>query len=83
MSLRDTFAKWDLLNRFAAWTGYFSALMITASTACMLVAFGSGHIGWGLVAAAAIAVELCVGSAVVGGVSAYDRHIHHETPHLL
>ena len=83
MNLRNTFAEWDLLNRFAAWTGYFTALLITASTGCMLVAFASKHIGWGLVAAAAVAIELIFGSAVVGGVSLYDRRHHHETPHLL
>ncbi|OBH91308.1 hypothetical protein [Mycobacterium sp. E2733] len=71
-----------LLNRFAAWTGWLSTLLAFAALPMALFAAGTGHLGWAMVAAAALLSCVVVGAGVVAGVVHYDHRHHRSTPHL-
>ncbi|MBO0854471.1 MAG: hypothetical protein J2P18_11955 [Nocardia sp.] len=75
--------KWVRLNRFAAWTAYFCALIGFASLAMTLTAAGSGHHGL------AVTAGIICALAFVGGLSLFsvtvhrDHVAHHAAPNLL
>jgi hypothetical protein len=72
-----------MLNGLAAWTGLLCALVGFAALALGLVAAGSGHLGWAIVAAAVVLGSLGVGVGVIGTVVHYDHRHHIRTPRLL
>jgi hypothetical protein len=72
-----------MLNRFAAWTGFLCALVGFAALALALVAAGSGHPGWAIVAAAVLLGSFGLGAGVVATVVHYDHRHHNRTPRLL
>ncbi len=71
-----------MLNRFAAWTGWLSALLAFAALPMALFAAGTGHQGWAMVAVAALLSCVGVGAGVVGAVVHYDHRHGRSTPHL-
>jgi hypothetical protein len=73
----------NMLNGVAAWTGLLCALVGFAALALGLVAAGSGHLGWAMVAAAVLLGCLGVGVGFVATVVHYDHRHHIRTPRLL
>jgi hypothetical protein len=71
-----------MLNGLAAWTGLLSALVGFAALALGLVAAGSGHAGWAMVAAAVLLGSFGIGAGFVATVVHYDHRHHNRTPHL-
>jgi hypothetical protein len=71
-----------MLNSLAAWTGLMCALVGFVALALALVAAGSGHPGWAMVAAAVLLGNLGVGVGFVAAVVHYDHRHHNRTPRL-
>jgi sterol desaturase/sphingolipid hydroxylase (fatty acid hydroxylase superfamily) len=80
MSLRNPSRDRELPHQLVCLTCRGMVLLIVASLGAMLVAFASGHDGWGLIAAATGVTALVLASGIVSGADFYDRH-HHRTPH--
>jgi hypothetical protein len=71
-----------MLNGLAAFTGLLCALVGFAALALGLVAAGSGHAGWAMVAAAVLLSSLGIGIGFVATVVHYDHRHHYRTPRL-
>jgi hypothetical protein len=64
------------------WTGLLCGLLAFAALLMALFAAGSGHLGWAMVAAAALLSSVGLGAGVVGAVVHYDQRHRRGTPHL-
>lgn len=70
------------LNLFAAWFGFGMILVAVVSLGSFLVAAGSGHGGWAIIAGSVGVVAVALAMATIGGTVRHDHKTHQETPHL-
>lgn len=70
------------LNLFASWMGFTLTLIAVAAAGSFLVAAGSGHAGWAVMAGAVCLVTIGTAIGVVGGTIHHDHKLHLETPHF-
>ena len=71
------------LNIFAGWVGYLAVLGSFFSLAAGLVAAGTGHTNFAILAAAAFVIFAVAGISVVGTTVHYDHAHHRDIPHLI
>ncbi|TJZ79450.1 hypothetical protein FCG67_07400 [Rhodococcus oryzae] len=70
------------LNIFAGWVGFGCVLLTALTLGMFLVAAGSGHPGWAIVAGSALVVVITTAVAVVGGTIHHDHKLGRDTPHF-
>ncbi|WP_306361939.1 hypothetical protein [Nocardia sp. CC227C] len=74
---------WVRRNRFAAWSGYFCALVAFATLAMALTAAGTGHSQWAIVAGGICAATLLFALMLMTTTVHRDHLDHHDVPSLL
>lgn len=75
--------NWVRRNHFAAWSGYFCALVTFATLAMTLTAAGSGHTQWAMICGILCALTILYGLTVIATTVHRDHADHHATPNLL
>ncbi|QIP38985.1 hypothetical protein G9444_1741 [Rhodococcus erythropolis] len=70
------------LNLFAAWASYFLVLATVVCLGSFLVAAGSGHGGWALIAGLAGVASIGLAVALYTSTVHHDHKVHRESPHL-
>ncbi|MGC0365533.1 small-conductance mechanosensitive channel [Rhodococcus sp. 27YEA15] len=70
------------LNLFASWASLFSVFVTAFCLGAFLVAAGSGHAGWALIAALAGVGVLGLAISLYIGTVRHAHRMHQEGPHL-
>lgn len=75
--------NWVRRNHFAAWSGYFCALVGFATLAMTLTAAGSGHTMYATIAGILFVLTVAYGLTLILTTVHRDHLDHHATPNLL
>ncbi|MFF0817287.1 hypothetical protein ACFYVR_19320 [Rhodococcus sp. NPDC003318] len=70
------------LNTVAVWVGFGCALLAVVATGMFLVAAGSGHGGWAVLAGGFFVLVVATAALVVGGTVHHDHKLGREGPHF-
>lgn len=70
------------LNIVAGWVGFACALLAVIGLGMFLVAAGSGHAGWAVLAGGMFLLAIATAVGVVGGTVRHDHRLGLDVPHF-